>query len=134
MHVDDLGSAVVFALENWNPSNNIGPFDKSGNPLYYLNVGTGKEISIMELAEKIAKISKFKGEIFWDNTKPDGTPRKLLKINRILSLGWEPKIKLSDGIRETMNSLKIENFIEKTIGNNLTELFIKQYFYANKKR
>ena len=110
LHVDDLGNAVVFALENWNPSNKIGPFDKNGNPLFFLNVGTGKEISIMELAEKIAKISKFKGEILWDKTKPDGTPRKLLKINRILSLGWEPKIKLSDGIRETMSSLKIENF------------------------
>ena len=109
LHVDDLGNAVVFALENWNPSNKIGPFDKNGNPLLYLNVGTGKEISIMELAEIIAKISNFKGEIIWDNTKPDGTPRKLLKINRILSLGWEPKIKLVDGIRDTMDALKKES-------------------------
>ncbi len=111
LHVDDLGNAVVFALENWNPSNTNSPIDKNGNPLLFLNVGTGREISIINLAEKIAEISNFKGEIIWDNSKPDGTPRKILNINRILNLGWKPEISLDIGIRETFRNLKKENFI-----------------------
>ena len=72
------------------------------NFLYHLNVGTGKDISIKDLATKIAKITELNGEIILDTTKPDGTPKKLLNISRIKSLGWEPTISLEDGISDTV--------------------------------
>ena len=106
MHVDDLASAVVFALENWDPNSGDSPKDKYGDPLYFLNVGTGKDITIKELANKIAFASGFKGKILWDITKPDGTPRKQLNIQRIKKLGWEPKIHLDNGIKETLKLFK----------------------------
>tara|TARA_Y100000589_G_scaffold72501_1_gene65298 strand:+ start:6377 stop:7378 length:1002 start_codon:yes stop_codon:yes gene_type:complete len=110
MHVDDLAEAVVFALEKWDPSKNDAPKDDIGNPLTYLNVGTGNEISIMKLSEKIATILNYEGKIFWDHTKPDGTPRKLLNIDKIKQLGWEPKINLDKGIADTIESFKKEYF------------------------
>ena len=73
MHVDDLNKAVVFALENWYPEAKGSPLDEKGKPLYLLNVGTGKDISIKDLAEKISKITCFQGEIIWDTSKPNGT-------------------------------------------------------------
>jgi len=111
MHVDDLGEAVVFALENWNPSSNSAPVDSEGNPLTFLNVGTGKDISIKELAQKIARITKFEGDIIWDKSKPDGTLKKQLDINMIRSLGWESKINLDLGIRSTIEMYKKNNKI-----------------------
>jgi len=102
MHADDLGSSVVFALENWDPSSKDAPKDKYGQPLNFLNVGTGVDISIKELANLIAKATGFNGEIIWDKSKPDGTPKKLLNINKIKSLGWTPSINLEDGIRLTV--------------------------------
>ncbi len=109
MHVDDLGKAVVFALENWDPKAPNAPLNKDGSPLFILNVGTGKEISIKDLAHKIASILEYKGEIVWDKNKPDGTPRKLLNIDKITSLGWMPSISIEDGIMDTINSLKALN-------------------------
>ena len=106
MHVDDLASAVVFALENWDPNSEDSPKDTNGYPLYFLNVGTGKDITIKELAERIALASGFKGKILWDNTKPDGTPKKQLNIEKIKKLGWEPKIHLENGIKETLELFK----------------------------
>ncbi len=102
LHVDDLGDAAVYALENWDPHSKNAPLDKDGNPLNILNVGTGNDISIKDLAIKIARITNFKGKIIWDNSKPDGTPKKLLNINRLLELGWKPKISLDEGIKETI--------------------------------
>ncbi len=110
MHVDDLAEAVVFALEKWDPTSFDAPLDENGKPLTYLNVGTGKDISIKNLSEKIAKAIGFKGEILWDSSKPDGTPKKQLNINRILSMGWSPKIELDSGIRATVESYKKEYF------------------------
>ena len=78
------------------------PFDKNGKPLLLLNVGTGKDISIKNLALKVAEISGFKGEINWDKSKPDGTPRKQLDISKIKQLGWEPTISLDAGIKSTV--------------------------------
>ena len=75
----------------------------SGNLLNHLNVGTGKDISIKELAQKISHICEYKGEILWDETKPDGTLKKQLDISRISKMGWFPKIGLDEGIRETLN-------------------------------
>ena len=102
MYVDDLGEGVVFALENWDPNAKNAPLDTKGNPLLFLNIGTGKEISIKNLAEKIANIYKFEGEIKWDKTKPDGTPRKLLNIENIQKLGWKAKTNLKKGLEITI--------------------------------
>ena len=108
MHVDDLGEAVVFALEKWDPKSSNAPLDDQGKSLSYLNIGTGVDISIKELSNKIANIIGFKGEIVWDKGKPDGTPKKQLDISRIIELGWSPKIDLDDGIKDT-----ISNFINE---------------------
>ena len=110
MHVDDLADAAIFCLENWFPSEIDAPKDNSGNPLNYLNVGTGKDISIKELAKKIADIVKFDGEIIWDKNMPDGTPRKVLDISRLKELGWKSKIDLKTGLTNTINALDISNF------------------------
>ena len=105
MHVDDLADGIIFCLKNWHPSDKNAPIDSLGNPLNHLNIGTGKDISIKELSLKIAKLIDFKGEILWDTSKPDGTPKKLLDVRRLKKIGWEPKISLEDGIRETILSL-----------------------------
>ncbi len=106
MHVDDLGSAILFALENWNPDASNAPLDKYNNPLTYLNVGTGKDISIKELSKKIAKLTGYEGKVIWDSNKPDGTPRKLLNSNKIQSIGWQPTITLEEGIRKTIKEFE----------------------------
>ncbi|WP_075506975.1 GDP-L-fucose synthase family protein [Prochlorococcus marinus] len=102
LHVDDLGDAAVFCLENWHPSSVNSPKDEYGVALNHLNIGTGKDISIRQLAIKIAEFCEFKGEIIWDKTKPDGTPKKQLDISKISQLGWSPKIELDDGIKQTI--------------------------------
>ena len=93
LYVDDLSNAILFIIEN--------NFKKS---IY--NVGTGEDISIKKLALLIKKIVGFEGEIFWDESKPDGTPRKLLNINRLKKLGWNPSINLEEGIIKTYNWYK----------------------------
>ncbi len=108
MYVDDLGEAVTFSLENWDPDSKNAPKDSFGNKLTFLNVGSGEEISIKELAQKISNIIGFKGEIKWDQTLPDGTPRKLLSINKIKDLGWSPKISLQTGIEKTIKNFIVE--------------------------
>ena len=102
LHVDDLALAAIFVLKNWFPSKNNCPMDEFGNPIYHLNVGTGKDISIKELSEKIAFNVGFKGKIIWDKSKPDGTPKKLLDISKLRDLGWIPSIKFEDGLRNTI--------------------------------
>lgn len=106
LYVDDLAEAVIFCLKKWDPSRSNAPKDKNGNPLTFLNVGTGVDISIKDLANKIANKIGFNGEILWDNSKPDGTPRKLLNINKITKLGWQHKYSLDEGIDKTLNDLK----------------------------
>ncbi len=107
MHVDDLGHAVLFILENWDPE--VQKFKINENKyLTYLNVGTGKDISIKELAKKIAHKVGFNGEIIWDKSKPDGTPKKQLDISKIRSLGWEATIELDQGIENTLSTYKKE--------------------------
>lgn len=88
LHVDDLAEAVLFALEN-----------KFEDNLY--NVGTGVDLTIEELAELIQKIVGHNGEITWDRSKPDGTPRKLLDVSKITNAGWKAKIGLEEGIKST---------------------------------
>src|SRR6059058_1701969 len=85
LHVDDLAAAVLFLLENYDSPEII-------------NVGCGEDISILELAELICDVVGFRGELKWDRSKPDGTPRKLLDISKIKKLGWQPTISLRDGV------------------------------------
>ena len=108
MHVDDLGNAVLFALENWSPNSENAPLDSKGIPLTLLNVGTGIDISIKDLAKEISQTIGYKGKTEWDNTKPDGTFKKQLDVSKLMSLGWEPKIKLKEGIKNTINNYKKE--------------------------
>ena len=112
LHVDDLGDACVFALEKWDIDNINSPKDKNGSPLSFLNVGTGMDISIKELANLIAGFSGYKGEIKWDKTKPDGTPKKQLDVSRFNSLGWNSKIPIKEGLQNTINLYKKANFDE----------------------
>ena len=88
LHVDDLADAVVFAFENQLSDN-----------LY--NVGTGLDLTIKALADLIQKIVGHSGEVIWDTSKPDGTPRKLLDVSKMTDAGWQASIKLEDGIRST---------------------------------
>jgi GDP-L-fucose synthase len=96
LHVDDLASAVVLASEKYDSS-------------MHLNVGSGEDLPIRELAEKVAHAAGFAGEIEWDATKPDGTPRKVLDVSRIKALGWKPTIRLDEGIASTIAWYKEAN-------------------------
>ena len=87
LHVDDCARACLCIMEKYDESRII-------------NVGTGRDISIMELAELVRDVSGFKGEVVWDDTRPDGTPRKLLDTSRINKMGWKPEISLPDGIAQ----------------------------------
>ena len=91
LHADDLGEACVFALENWSSLDDDAPRDDMGNPLAFLNVGTGIDLSIRELAEQVAATIGFEGSIHWDNSKPDGTPKKQLEVSRLAGMGWKAK-------------------------------------------
>ena len=105
MHVDDLAGAVIHVLEKWDPEDICAPKDDNGKILHFLNVGTGKEISIKCLAEKISNFVGYQGHVVWDKSMPDGTPMKKLNINKIKEIGWEPKIDLEDGLKKTIKSL-----------------------------
>jgi len=101
LFVDDMADAVVYALEN-----NL--------PEYLYNIGTGKDITIKELAETIQKITGHQGKIIWDTSKPDGTPRKLMDVSKMKKIGWEYRTDLIYGIEKTYNWLleNIENIKE----------------------
>ena len=103
LHVNDLSDACLFLLERWDPSSPLAPKDSKGKNLMHLNIGTGKEISIKDLAYKIASILNYRGEIIWDKTKPNGTLRKKLDISQLNAMGWSNKIKLEDGLKKTIN-------------------------------
>jgi len=93
LHVDDLANAVLIASDKYDSS-------------MHLNIGSGEDLSIKELAELVADIAGYKGEIKWDSSKPDGTPRKVLDVTKAKSLGWVPAISLKDGIASAMNWYK----------------------------
>jgi len=96
LHVDDLADALLFLMNNYNGDQ-------------FVNVGVGKDISIIELAELIKDIVGFEGEIVNDLSKPDGTPRKLLDVSRLNDIGWEAQISLEEGIKDTYQWFK-ENY------------------------
>ena len=93
LHVDDLAQAVMVASEKYDSS-------------LHLNVGSGEDLSIKNLAERVAAAAGFTGAIRWDSSKPDGTPRKVLDVSRIKALGWKPTITLEDGIASTITWYK----------------------------
>jgi GDP-L-fucose synthase len=97
LHVDDLAEACYVCMQK---------YDEAG----HINIGTGEDVTIKELAKTIVNVVKFMGNIKWDKTKPNGTPRKVLNVDKIKALGWEPKIGLRDGIETTYKWYK-ENAI-----------------------
>ncbi|MFH1005452.1 MAG: GDP-L-fucose synthase [Bacteroidota bacterium] len=102
LHVDDLADAALFLMQNYN---------KHG----LINIGMGTDLTINELALLIKKIVNYKGEILFDTNKPDGTPRKLLDVSKIHSLGWKHKINLEEGIRMIYKEMK--NQIQSEFSN-----------------
>ena len=99
LFVDDMAEAVVYALENELPE-------------YLYNVGSGKDITIKELAETIQKVIGHQGNIVWDASKPDGTPRKLMDVSKMKDMGWRYTTELEEGIQRTYDWFldNVENF------------------------
>jgi GDP-L-fucose synthase len=93
LHVNDLAQAVLIATQKYDSH-------------VHLNIGTGSDLTIKELAEKVAAAAVFTGEIEWDTSKPDGAPQKVLDVSKIDALGWEPTITLEDGIASTITWYK----------------------------
>jgi GDP-L-fucose synthase len=103
LYSTDLAEACVFLMNLADKKfNSLLKDDSCKNSYPIVNVGTGEDISIKDLSLLIAKISGFTGEIIFDDTKPDGTPRKLLNIDILKQLGWSPKISISDGILKAL--------------------------------
>ncbi|MGM0583336.1 MAG: GDP-L-fucose synthase [Pseudomonadota bacterium] len=97
LHVDDMAEAALFVLDldHENYAANTEPM------LSHINVGTGEDVSIAELAELVARVTGFEGRISWDRSKPDGTPRKLLDVSRLAEMGWRARMPLEQGLHET---------------------------------
>ena len=105
LHVDDLGSACVFALKYWKPSLEEVPI---------LNVGTGVDISIRDLAYLVSREIGFQGSILWDSSRPDGTPKKQLDVARFSEIGWTSSIPLEHGLKSTIENFKSQ-LISQTV-------------------
>jgi GDP-L-fucose synthase len=90
LHVDDLANACMYLMQHYDE-------------LQFVNVGCGNEVTIAEVAALIKKLCAYQGEIIWDNSKPDGTPRKLMDSSKIFSLGWRPEIGLEEGLRRVID-------------------------------
>jgi GDP-L-fucose synthase len=96
LHVDDMAAASVHVMEL-----PLEVYQAHTQPmLSHINVGTGVDCTIRELAEAIARVTGFTGRLTWDTTKPDGTPRKLMDVSRLAALGWRACISLEDGLRD----------------------------------
>ncbi|MCB0402003.1 MAG: GDP-L-fucose synthase [Flavobacteriales bacterium] len=97
LHVDDMADACCFLMENYDGEEIV-------------NIGTGTDVTVMELAETMKKVSGFTGTFKFDKTKPNGTPRKLVDVSRINALGWKAKISLEEGVRMVMDEVKDKTF------------------------
>jgi GDP-L-fucose synthase len=103
LHVDDLAEACLHLLRLEDPPD-------------WVNVGTGTDVTIRELAELVQRVTGFQGRLEWDSSKPDGTPRKLLDVSRIRSTGWEPKVSLEEGVARTY-----QDFLSERAAGTLRE-------------
>jgi GDP-L-fucose synthase len=97
LHADDLASACVFLMQRYSDEQ-------------FINVGYGSDISVRDVAQLVKRIVGFNGEVIWDTSKPDGTPRKLMDSSRLFALGWKPRIDLETGIR-----LAYDDFLKRAI-------------------
>jgi GDP-L-fucose synthase len=95
LHVDDLADACAFLLRLENPPD-------------WINIGTGTDVTIRDLTQRVAAVTGFRGRIAWDPTKPDGTPRKLLDVSKLTALGWRARIELHEGLEQTYASYRAE--------------------------
>jgi len=95
LYVEDMADASVYMLLNYNAPDSTPS---------HINIGCGEDLTIAELAEKVKKITGYEGEIIWDSTKPDGTPRKLLDVTRLKNLGWKPAVSLEEGIQRVVTN------------------------------
>ena len=96
---DDLAAAIVFLLQNVDAKDISGEANQDHNPCAILNVGYGSDVTIKELAETVKEVVGYEGEIVWDATKPDGSPKKMMDSSKIHELGWKPKVDLKSGIK-----------------------------------
>lgn len=97
LHVDDMADACIFLMENYD-----------GEEIF--NIGTGTDVTVLELAETMKKVSGFNGNFKFDKSKPNGTPRKLMDVSKLTNLGWKAKISLEDGVRMVMEDVKAMEF------------------------
>ncbi len=104
LFVDDLAKASIFLLRTWNPVNDLSLNEMRKDSSCLINVGSNDEITIKDLAFKIASALDFKGQIIWDETKPNGTPRKKLDNSKLNNLGWFPKTTLDKGLEITIDA------------------------------
>ena len=100
MHVDDFASAIFIAAEKYDDG-------------LQMNVGTGEDLTISELATVITQLSGYRGKIKWDSSKPDGTPRKVLDVTKMKNLGWAPAISLEAGISSTIEWFKVNSMAKR---------------------
>lgn len=98
MHVDDVADACIFLMNTYDN-------------LEFINISSQEELSIKEIAQLIKEISGFSGSIFWDTSKPDGTPRKIMDNSKLTAMGWNPKIKLKEGLKMVFEEVKNSQFI-----------------------
>lgn len=99
LHVDDMADASVFLLMNYDAPDTLPS---------HVNAGCGEDQTIKELAGMVKQIVGFEGDIIWDETKPDGTPRKLLDVTRLFDMGWKPSVTLGSGIKRV-----VENYLNR---------------------
>ena len=116
LYVDDLAEACLFILDKWNIEKGKVPLDENKKPIYWLNVGSDFEFSIKELAQKISNAIGYKGEIIWDKSMPDGTPRKKLDTSKINNLGWYANTDIDKGI-----NLTLINYEKEILNSRLRE-------------
>jgi GDP-L-fucose synthase len=114
LYVDDLAEACVFVMNNVDFDQLVSFNNRQSNSdkiiseirNTHINIGTGKDLTIKELADTIKKIVGFRGKLHWDSSKPDGTFRKLLDVSKLKSMGWNEKVSLEDGITAVYNQYK----------------------------
>ncbi|MBL0051445.1 MAG: GDP-L-fucose synthase [Chitinophagales bacterium] len=102
LHVDDLADACFFLMQSYNEEQ-------------FINIGSGVDISIKDLAILVKKITGYSGDLKFDTSKPDGTPRKLMDVSRLHSLGWQHQIQLEDGIKSVWNEVREGSFFERSV-------------------